>query len=96
MGRDGETGQSTYLTTQQCLRSLIARQPAEKQPAAIVGHNNRAQGTGKNGWYTPGQYVEAARQVLGTIALDPVSSSIANETVRVKHVSRVCTLVFIY
>lgn len=39
-------------------------------------------GTGENEWYTPGQHIELARQVLGTIELDPASSHVANQTVK--------------
>ena len=35
-----------------------------------------------NDWHTPTRYIEAARQVLGRIDLDPFSSEIANQTVR--------------
>jgi ParB family chromosome partitioning protein len=39
-------------------------------------------GTGENEWYTPEQHIELARQVLGTIELDPASSHVANQTVK--------------
>lgn len=38
--------------------------------------------SGNNEWYTPTQWIEAARSVLGTIDFDPASSEIANETVK--------------
>lgn len=50
----------------------------------LAAHNHLALGTGENEWYTPDEYLESARIVLGGIDLDPASSELANKTVKAK------------
>lgn len=38
--------------------------------------------SGQNEWYTPSIYIDAARQVMGTINLDPASSAVAQRFVK--------------
>lgn len=47
-----------------------------------AGKPHVANSSGNNEWYTPAEFIEAARAVLGRFDLDPASSEIANATVK--------------
>lgn len=47
-----------------------------------LGH--RAQGTGQNEWFTPDIHIQAARDVMGEIDLDPATSEAAQKRIQAK------------
>lgn len=71
----------TLFKDPQAYRSRIilgACRAAGLEPSA----NHRAESTGDTEWFTPAEYIEAAREVMGSIDLDPASHPIAQQTVR--------------
>ena len=84
--RDKKVGASTAaeiaqlpVETQREIASLPTRKEIVEETKR---HVHVAQNSGENEWYTPAQFIESARLVMGSIDTDPASSPIANATVK--------------
>ncbi len=64
------------------IQTGIVSLPEPERKAAIKAHVAHA--TGNNEWYTPPEFIAAARDAMGQIDLDPASSPMANRTVDAK------------
>jgi ParB family chromosome partitioning protein len=84
--RDKRVGASTAAEiahlppeTQREIATLPTRREIVEE---VKKHVHVAQNSGENEWYTPPQFIESARRVMGSIDTDPASSEIANQTVK--------------
>jgi phage N-6-adenine-methyltransferase len=61
------------------LAALTAAEKADKRRGGFLANGSF---TGNWEWYTPVEYIELARSVMGAIDLDPASTAIAQHTVK--------------
>lgn len=75
---------------EQVFEQHIADTKSSREELTSTGIQNLAKGvrnskavttSDSNEWYTPKEYLEAVRNVIGNVTLDPASSEMANETV---------------
>lgn len=71
-----ETAEKLLAATSRALASVAQTQEPTLAPHQLI-HSSKS-----NEWYTPALYIEAARELMGAIDLDPASCQDANDTVR--------------
>lgn len=72
----------------QAKAEVVTAAPEDMRETAreVVKKAHVSQNSGNNEWYTPAQFVEAARAVMGGFDLDPASSETANRTVKAERI----------
>lgn len=86
-GVEDINGNIESVSRQDVIKAHQAWQSGDKAKAKKILSNNRAHvanNSGEQEWYTPPEFIEAARLVMGSIDCDPASSAIANKTVQAK------------
>lgn len=71
----------TELPTTEQAEVVREIEAGEKPAEVIKRHVHVAQNSGNNEWYTPAEFIEAAKAAMGGIDCDPASSEVANATV---------------
>ena len=72
-----ESGDEEVIDDMMSGRVGVKTAAEQVRPSSRIVHNS-----GNEEWYTPENILEAVRDVLGTIELDPASSAKANEVVK--------------